>query len=322
MSEFINKIIEDRYNYEYSKRETLLFLQSIKKSKAYISGEFIIYILNNINNKFLNKSKNKFLMTLYINWSNFLSFIILNKDDISDISLYFDTIYIYTLLYVKIHTKHFYKSDLSKRFEYIIYIVPDDINIIDYIKNKSISTTSEIWFYDNKIEGTNLSLSLEKKGYLKEKYLNLFIDNLDKNIINMLKYYAENDFEIIVNTSKYNKKEIKYDNMETKSILSFLIYFYKYPDMLQYFYNEINSTRYSNLDKFRDYDILLLNKLHFILSISNNNNYNLDRLKSIFYNLHRDNYSELITIIEDLIGDEYKYYEKYLKYLINMIKNE
>jgi hypothetical protein len=322
MSEFINKIIEDRYNYEYSKRETLLFLHSIKKSKAYISGEFIIYILNNINNKFLNKSKNKFLMTLYINWSNFLSFIILNKDDISDISLYFDTIYIYTLLYVKIHTKHFYKSDLSMRFEYIIYIVPDDINIIDYIKNKSISTTSDIWFYDNKIDGTNLSLSLEKKGYLKEKYLNLFIDNLDKNIINMLKYYAENDFEIIVNTSKYNKKEIKYDNMETKSILSFLIYFYKYPDMLQYFYNEINSTRYSNLDKFRDYDILLLNKLHFILSISNNNNYNLDRLKSIFYNLHRDNYSELITIIENLIGDEYKYYEKYLKYLINMIKNE
>jgi hypothetical protein len=289
MSDFITNFIEHRSlnRYRYTKNDTLNFLKILKQTNTYIGGEYIITILNNI--------KNKVLMTLYIHYSNFVDFIILNIDDILDTELYFDNIYTNTFLYIKIVTK--------KSFIYYIYIVPDDIEIVEYIKDKSISTLSEIWFYDNKIEGTNVLLSMEKKGYLKNKYVNLLINNLDEIIIRKLKNYSKNNFEIIINTEKYNKVEkIEYINKEKICILTFFICFYKNNDLLEYFYNNIIKKKYSTLDAFNDNKILL-NKVNYILEILNINTYNLDSLKSLFNKLRRNNYSYLIEIIEELVDD-------------------
>jgi hypothetical protein len=285
MSDFITKFIEHRSLNRYSDNDTLNFLKILKQTNTYIGGEYIITILNNI--------KNNVLMTLYIHYSIFLDFIILNIDDILDTELYFDNIYTNTFLYVKIVTKKFFK--------YYIYIVPDAVEIVEYIKDKSISTLSEIWFYDNKIEGTNVLLSMEKKGHLKNKYLNLLIDNLDEIIIRKLKYYSKNNFEIIINTEKYNKVEkIEYINKEKICILTFFICFYKNNDLLDFFYNKIIKKKYSTLGAFNDNKILL-NKVNYILEILKINTYNLDSLKSLFNKLRRDNYSLLIRIIENLV---------------------
>jgi hypothetical protein len=306
MSDFITNFIENK-SINQSKEDTLLFLENVEKTNAYFGGEYIINILHKINNDFI--------MTLYIHWSNFLDFIILSIDNIYAVEIQFETIHINTYMYVTIYTKF--------NFIYHIYIVPDDINITEYIKKRSITTLSEIWFYENKLKGTNLILSMKRKGYLKKEYLNLFIDNLDKIIINTLKYYAKNECEIIINTSTYtNKEEIEYKNKEEKAILAFLSYFYLFPDILEKFYNEISKIKYSNLATFED-NIILFHRINFILAISSNNTYNLDNLKDIFYNIREDNYSKLIAIIEELIEkDEYNIIDirNYLKYLVEKIK--
>ena len=293
MSDFITKFIEHRSLYIYSNNDTLNFLKILKQTNTYIGGEYIITMLNIDNIRDIELYFDTVLMTLYIHYSNFLDFIILNIDDIRDIELYFDNIYTNTFLYVKIVTYNFFK--------YYIYIVPDDIEIVEYIKDKSISTLSEIWFYDNKIEGTNVLLSMEQKGHLKNKYLNLLIDNLDEIIIRKLKYYSKNNFEIIINTEKYNKVEkIEYINKEKICILTFFICFYKNNDLLDFFYNKIIKKKYSTLGAFNDNKILL-NKVNYILEILKINTYNLDSLKSLFNKLRRDNYSLLIRIIENLV---------------------
>ena len=314
MSDFITNFIEYRNLYGNFKNNTLKFLKTIEKTDAYIGGEYIITILNKNRPKFV---KNIIYMTLFIHWSNFLPFIILNIDDIVNVNLHFETIYTNTFLYVKIVTRY--------NFQYIIYIVPDDIDIVEYIKNKSITTLSEVWFYKNTLKGTNLVLSMENKGNLKKKYLNLFIDNLDNNIINTLKKYQAYGFKITINTANYTKTEqIEYKNKEEISILTFLIFFHKNFRMLEYFYNEVIKKKYSNLAAFR-HNFLLFNNINFILAISSNNTFNLDSLKDIFYNIRRDNYSKLITIIEELMEEyeddyHYKHIVNYLKDLVEKIK--
>ena len=72
--------------------------------------------------------------------------------------------------------------------------------------------------------------------------------------------------------------------------------------MLEYFLTTINKKRYSKLDIFKDGDKkLLYNRVNFILSISYDNNYNIEKLKTIFRNLHNDNYEKLTTIIQKII---------------------
>jgi hypothetical protein len=316
MTDFITNFSERRNIYGYSEEDTLIFLKNIEKTNAYIGGECIITILHKI---YPVRIKKTIYLTLYIHWSKFLDFIILNIDDIDYVynELRFETIYTNTFLYVIIQTK--------KQFVYHIYIVPDDINITKYIKKRSITTLSEIWFYKNKLYGTNLVSSIEeKKGDLKKEYLSLFIDNLDQNIISTLKNYTEYGFEITINTANYTKTEqIEYKNEEKISILTFLLLFNKNSGrMLEYFYNEIAKQKYSNLATFKNNKSLLHN-INFILAISSNNTYNLDSLKDIFYNIREDNYSKLIAIIEKLIEQEENdviYLVKYLKYLVEKIK--
>jgi hypothetical protein len=316
MSDFITNFSGRRRRlYKYSNDDTLIFLKNIEKTNAYIGGEYIITTLNKINKmyKFNNNEfyvKKLIYLTLYIHWSKFLDFIILNIDDIDKIKLYFETIYTNTFLYVIIHTK--------KQFIYIIYIVPDDIEIVEYIKKRSITTLSEIWFYKNKLDGTNVVSSIEKKGYLKPEYLSPFIDNLDKTIISTLKKYSEYGFEITINTANYTKTEqIEYKNEEKTSILTFLSFFYQDNNLLEYFYDRIAKKRYSNLETFKN-NILLFHKINFILAISGNNTYNLDNLKDIFYNQHDDN--ELINIIKKLIEKYQSEDDLYHIPIINYLK--
>ena len=293
MNKFSYKYIEidDTSSKEYRKK----LLKSIEDSNAYIGGEYIIAILND---SYKLSYMSDLRLTIYIKYSNLLSFIISNIKNVINIKLNFENIVTGTFLYIK-----FYYTNL---LYHIIYVVPDDIDIIEYIKSKAIVTTSEIWLYDNKIEGTNLELSLENKGYLKEKYLNL-LDNLDENIIKTINFYTKNNFEIIIDTSKYIKTEITYDNKEKNLILIFLISFFNYDDMLEYFFTKINKKKYPEIEIFKKNNkVNLFYKIHFILFILNKNNkYDLDNIKSIFKVLSKDNYIELIKIIYHLIVKEH-----------------
>ena len=302
MSKFVTNFIEEggiRYNANFKELHRNNLLKSIKDSNAYIGGEYIMYILNyhKYKNNFMNPLEKTF--NIYVKYSNLLSFIIKLIKDYKNLNLFFENIITDTFLYIKFHYYTAYTY-------YNIFIVPDDIDIVEYIKSKSIVTTSEIWFYDNKIEGTNLEMSLNYKGYLKEKYLNYFVDNLDKKIISTIKFYTKNNFEIIIDTSRYRKSEITYDNKEKNLILTFLISFFNNDDMLEYFFTKINKKDYPEIEIFKENNQLkLFYKIHFILSIFKNNNYTLKNIKIIFKALSKNNYAKLIDIIDyRLIAEE------------------
>jgi hypothetical protein len=318
-TEFIRKFIKDR---RHNREDTLDFLKSINETNSYIAGEYIVQLLNNY-------KKKRAFMDLYIHHNRILEFIVLNINNINDLKLYFEknNNNIFTIIRV---------VD-NKRFKYRIIIVPNDINIIDYIKLKAVLTTSEIWFNNNKIEGTNLELIQNNKCFLKEEYLNRFIDKLDKKIISIIQQNKKRGFDVEIDTTTYNKKEIEKDivDLNKSSILSFLVSFYN---------NMVLSEQYNFSDTIIKYpeDILtifslknkqnLFNSIHYILCISKYNKYSKNKLILSFNNAYKIDLNKLIDIVNILkdkeiensrdyfIGEKAKIKIKFLDILLSSLE--
>jgi len=301
MTEFIDKFIIYRNVKGYTKKNTLNFLKNLKESNAYISGEFVSYILNN------DEKVDDFYMNIFINYRNYLSFVILNQTEIISQQLFFENYN--NNIFVGIQICHIGRFDASfqstKKIYYNIYIVPDDETIVDYIKRKSILTISEIWFYDNKVEGTNLELSKQKKCYLKEEYLNLLIDNLDKKIISIVRKYNNKGIEIIIPMSKYIKKDIVKDkNIEKICIVSFLRNFIRSTVVLGDYIKDDTVSKYPDITRIYH---SLIKDLHYILTISKDTDYNIEKLFTSFgenYNIKPENFIEIINKLIERIQVE------------------
>lgn len=321
-TEFIKKFIKDRNRYRDTREKTLDFLKSINQTNGYIAGEYIFQLLNN--------HQNRIIMDIYIHHNKILEFIVLNINNINNIKLYFEKINNNIFTIIKVFSEN--------RFNYRIIIVPDSIDIIEYIKKKAVLTTSEIWFNNNKIDGTNLELIKNNKCFLKEEYLNLFIDKLDKKIISIINKYKKLDFNVSIDTTSYNKKEIEEDIIDKKksSVLSFLLNFYysdilpkyKYSDaIIKYPDNIISIFELKNKET-------LLNYIHYILYISKHNNYSMSKLILSFNNAYKIDLNKIIEIINELKDIEVENLEdyflrekaknkiKYLDYLLSFLEKK
>ena len=88
----------------------------------------------------------------------------------------------------------FYNSKYKKGI-FDIIILHDDVKPIDVVTNVDLSFC-EVWYDGKNFDATDMEGVINKKGYIKENYKKLVLDNFDESIINRIKKYAKHGFTI------------------------------------------------------------------------------------------------------------------------------